>query len=173
LRSPAESETHNSILLEARNEFSDTQSAELSWNNYLSWNEGIRNYEIWLKIDDRPFEKIAENVTNRYIYSDSISGFDYCFAVKAIENGGNESYAWSNTGCVIFMPELFPYNVITPNDDRWNQSFVIRNIEFYPNSILSIYNRWGKKIEEFKDIGTPGRGPKMGRSFRIQRTITF
>lgn len=37
-------------------------------------------------------------------------------------------------------------NVITPNGDNKNDLFVIRGLDFYPNSQLTIYDRWGKKI---------------------------
>jgi gliding motility-associated-like protein len=39
-------------------------------------------------------------------------------------------------------------NVITPNGDGINEQFYITNIEYYPNSEIKIYNRWGKKIYE-------------------------
>jgi gliding motility-associated-like protein len=39
-------------------------------------------------------------------------------------------------------------NIITPNDDPYNQTFYIPNLEYYPNSTLVVYNRWGKKIYE-------------------------
>jgi gliding motility-associated-like protein len=45
--------------------------------------------------------------------------------------------------CQIEIP-----NVITPNGDGINDHFYITNIEFYPNSEIKIYNRWGKKIYE-------------------------
>lgn len=39
-------------------------------------------------------------------------------------------------------------NVITPNGDGINDHFYITNIEYYPNSEIKIYNRWGKRIYE-------------------------
>jgi len=40
-------------------------------------------------------------------------------------------------------------NVITPTPtDGLNDVFKVTNLEYYPNSILMIYNRWGKKIYE-------------------------
>ncbi|MGB4603694.1 MAG: gliding motility-associated C-terminal domain-containing protein [Bacteroidales bacterium] len=45
--------------------------------------------------------------------------------------------------CDITIP-----NVITPNGDGINDQFQIGNLEYYPNSEIKIYNRWGKKIYE-------------------------
>ena len=39
-------------------------------------------------------------------------------------------------------------NVITPNGDKDNQYFYIKNLESYPNSRLEIFDRWGLKIYE-------------------------
>ncbi len=40
------------------------------------------------------------------------------------------------------VPLFFP-NVITPNDDGLNDFFVISNAEYYTNTQLTVYNRWG------------------------------
>jgi gliding motility-associated-like protein len=42
--------------------------------------------------------------------------------------------------------DLIVPNVITPNSDGQNDFFKIPNIEFYPNSTMLIYNRWGERV---------------------------
>ena len=42
-------------------------------------------------------------------------------------------------------------NVFTPNGDGINDFFAIKNIEYFPNSRLEIFNRWGKLIYESND----------------------
>jgi gliding motility-associated-like protein len=39
-------------------------------------------------------------------------------------------------------------NVFTPNEDGINDTFVITGIEQFPNSALTIWNRWGKVVYE-------------------------
>ena len=37
-------------------------------------------------------------------------------------------------------------NVITPNGDGKNDIFLIKNLEYYPDSKLEVFNRWGTKV---------------------------
>lgn len=43
--------------------------------------------------------------------------------------------------CTVVVP-----NVITPNGDNVNDAFKINGLENFPNSTLTICNRWGKKV---------------------------
>ena len=45
--------------------------------------------------------------------------------------------------CEVFVP-----NVFSPNGDNANEQFVVKNLEKFPNSILTVYNRWGNKVYE-------------------------
>jgi gliding motility-associated-like protein len=38
------------------------------------------------------------------------------------------------------------YNAFSPNNDGNNDVFYIKNIELFPNSTLTIYNRWGNEV---------------------------
>ncbi|MFI5140772.1 MAG: gliding motility-associated C-terminal domain-containing protein [Bacteroidia bacterium] len=58
-------------------------------------------------------------------------------------------------GCVLYgrvvitiLPstELIFYNSFTPNGDGSNDSFIIGNLNLYPNNTLDIYNRYGQKV---------------------------
>ncbi|MCK5846559.1 MAG: gliding motility-associated C-terminal domain-containing protein [Bacteroidales bacterium] len=60
-----------------------------------------------------------------------------------IDNGCYDEVKLTSKDCKLEIP-----NVITPNGDGYNDVFIIDGIENYPNSILSIYNRWGKKVYE-------------------------
>lgn len=53
-----------------------------------------------------------------------------------------------NTEC-INIPNAF-----TPNGDGTNDTWVLRNIDFYPNCVVKVFNRWGKVVFE-SPIGYP------------------
>ncbi|MFB6258102.1 MAG: choice-of-anchor L domain-containing protein [Flavobacteriales bacterium] len=44
-------------------------------------------------------------------------------------------------GCELHIP-----NVISPNGDGDNEAFVIKNLEHYPKSSLTVFNRWGNEV---------------------------
>ncbi|MCW3083844.1 MAG: hypothetical protein JWP12_1210 [Bacteroidetes bacterium] len=64
----------------------------------------------------------------------------------------------SNNGCwdtvrfdyTIFSDVMVP-NVFTPNGDGKNDYLAFKNLEFFPGSALTVYNRWGNKIYESSD----------------------
>jgi len=51
---------------------------------------------------------------------------------------------------VILDDVLTVPNVITPNNDGFNDQFVVKNLEKYPENELFIYDRWGKLIYHAK-----------------------
>jgi uncharacterized repeat protein (TIGR01451 family)/gliding motility-associated-like protein len=57
------------------------------------------------------------------------------------------------------------FNSVSPNGDGYNDVFVIRNIENYPNNTVSIYNRWGVLVFEVNGYGHENvfRGISEGR----------
>jgi len=55
----------------------------------------------------------------------------------------SDSFSLNVKICPLTIP-----NVFTPNGDGVNDFFYIDGLEFYPNSTLIIYNRWGQKVLE-------------------------
>ena len=47
----------------------------------------------------------------------------------------------------VFVPNVVVPNVITPNGDNFNDVFVVNSDQF--SGKLEIYNRWGRKVEDF------------------------
>lgn len=60
---------------------------------------------------------------------------------------------------IVDMPLFFP-NVITPNDDGLNDCFVIANAEYYANTLLVVYNRWGGVVYSKSDYRNDWDGGK-------------
>ena len=45
--------------------------------------------------------------------------------------------------CMVIIP-----NVITPNGDNSNEYFKFKNLEHHPNTSVTIFDRWGRKVYE-------------------------
>jgi gliding motility-associated-like protein len=161
---PIATSNHNNILLKLTNTPDENEIAFMEWNSYSGWDASVEAYEIYLDIDSNGFQLIETISTsiNDFEFASKDLGFEHCFKVKALESGGNNAYSWSNIQCITFIPELYPYNIITPNNDKLNDFFVIENIEHYPNSVLTIFNRWGNKIYETKGYQNNWGGYKSG-----------
>ena len=55
-------------------------------------------------------------------------------------------------------------DIITPNDDGYNDTWLIKNIDLFPQAEVSVYNRWGKKIFTTKNLaGNPWDGRYEGK----------
>src|SRR5690606_10990109 len=123
------------------------KTVSLNWNAYKGWN--VVRYEIYTQADNGTFELLP---TQNLGASDTVltlsnmtsRGFNQCFRIKAIS--ADTRVSRSNEACVNFVNELKFYNIITPNNDGYNDAFVIENIELFPGAELSIYNRWGTEV---------------------------
>ncbi|HPS84169.1 MAG TPA: gliding motility-associated C-terminal domain-containing protein, partial [Bacteroidales bacterium] len=66
------------------------------------------------------------------------------YTVSILDSCGNESAVKSIT--IHNECEIRLTNVVTPNSDGHNESLVFPNLENYPGSELTVFNRWGKVI---------------------------
>ncbi len=140
------SSVHEHILLRIPEDRITENEATIEWNDYIGWSSGVDHYEIWMQVDSGEYSLLNEYASSTLEFRSEDLGFEHCFKVRASELNGNNAYSWSNIACVTFIPELYPYNIITPNDDGINDVFVIENIEHYPNAVLTVFNRWGRQI---------------------------
>ena len=61
-------------------------------------------------------------------------------------------------GCVV-IPQL-----ITPNNDGFNDEWRIRNIDLYPNAEVRVFNRWGKMVFSTRNLSdNPWDGTISGK----------
>lgn len=159
---PSSSLEHNNILLTSTEHEADS-STQITWNDYINWKEGVMNYEIWRQTDDSEYTLLGTSNELDKTFSYEYDGFDFCYKVKAVEEGGNTTFSWSNTTCVEFVPKINTYNFISPNQDPYNQNLTFERIKLYTNSILTIYNRYGTKISEFKNYQNNWDGMVNGK----------
>jgi gliding motility-associated-like protein len=71
----------------------------------------------------------------------------------------NESYTLvaENEVCVVV------YEIITPNNDGQNDTWVITGIEFYPEATVEVYDRWGKRVYHTEGYPQPWDGTHNGK----------
>jgi gliding motility-associated-like protein len=55
-----------------------------------------------------------------------------------------------------------PVNTFTPNEDNYNDTWVIDNMELYPNLKLQIFNKWGNLVHTIENEYTPWDGTYKG-----------
>ncbi|MEK6476072.1 gliding motility-associated C-terminal domain-containing protein [Catalinimonas sp. 4WD22] len=140
-----ESKVHHNIVLSAAIHEGEKQ-IELSWNSYVGWDEGVKTYELYRKLDESEnFELQGSSQHLKELLNTLNDGFDHCFYVKAISNT-SEYTSSSNEVCLSYDHPIFIPNVITPNGDGKNDFFVISNLELYHQNELQIFDRNGRLV---------------------------
>jgi gliding motility-associated-like protein len=139
----------------------------LSWSPYEGWEDGVDFYELevfndftrsWELVDIIPGDSTAYDVSDVY--------FDqphYCFRVRAYESGGLQALSLSNQVCIPVKPEIFAPNAFTPNADGYNDEFYLKGV-FIGEFQLMIFDRWGKKVFESRDLYQGWDGTYKGQS---------
>ncbi|CAG5077423.1 gliding motility-associated C-terminal domain-containing protein [Parvicella tangerina] len=61
---------------------------------------------------------------------------------------------YSDDIVVMVQAELLVTNTLTPNDDGYNDTWIIRSIENYPAANIDVYDRWGQRV--FHSVGYGG-----------------
>lgn len=141
------SRIHNTILLEGS--YDETlEEIQLSWNPYDNWDNGVKAYRIYRRLDD-------ENQYSAYLETDGdiqrinvqdlTDGLEHQYRVKAISYVDGV-HSWSNSVAFTFDHPLTIPNVFTPNSDGINDFFEVVNLHLYPENELVVINRWGKEV---------------------------
>jgi len=74
----------------------------------------------------------------------------YTIFYSATDDNGNVAEEVTRSVNVVGYPVTIP-KAFTPNGDTINDTWVIENIDQYPNAEILIYNRWGAKVFEVKN----------------------
>jgi gliding motility-associated-like protein len=92
---------------------------------------------------------------------------DATIRVAAVSQYGCVSPVTQLAVRVVIEDDIEIYNSVSPNGDGVNDIFRIRNIDFYPENRVSIYNRWGVEVYSATSYGqgdTFFKGYSDGRS---------
>lgn len=88
---------------------------------------------LWSTSSTSPYLHVEGLPIGTYFYSVTVTGCD----------SKSDTIQVDVIVCDLTIP-----NIITPNSDNLNDVFKVENLSFYPNSVLIVFNRWGKKIYE-------------------------
>lgn len=92
---------HQTIFLESGEVSRCDQTIDLKWTAYNNWTAGVARYEIWYRkngLNPQLAGSVAGN-TLAYVFENADDQTEYCFSVRAIENG-SETMASSNEVCL-------------------------------------------------------------------------
>jgi gliding motility-associated-like protein len=77
------------------------------------------------------------------------------------------AYARDKNGCGLSVPfEVYVLDYprfFTPNGDGYNDVWKIKNLDLFPNAIITIYDRYGKLIKEINAINPSWNGKYIGK----------
>lgn len=141
------SKVHNTIQLTGQAD-TTTEVITFQWNHYQNWDGGVKQYELWRKLDESPgYVALATVPGNENTFSSALAsdGFEHHYLIRAVDASGNNE-SWSNDLELKFENQVFVPNVFTPNGDVYNEDFTIKKIELYKNSELTVIDRWGKTV---------------------------
>jgi len=55
--------------------------------------------------------------------------------------------------------------IITPNSDGYNDTWIIKNIDLFPNAEVFVFNRWGERVFHTKNLlANPWDGTSGGKA---------
>ena len=114
-----------------------------SINNSLEMSGGIVDSNITTSTEDIDDTNsiLIENLTTGTYVIEILSDQNDC--LDPIQEYLNVNYDDENC---LWIPTVF-----SPNSDGINDTFEIYGMEYYPNAIVEIYNRWGQLIYESKN----------------------
>lgn len=71
----------------------------LNWNRYINWEEGVKEYRIYVSENFSPFTLLAtvQGTANQYYHMDINDNTSYCYIIRAVSN--NNRTSTSNKTC--------------------------------------------------------------------------
>jgi gliding motility-associated-like protein len=104
---------------------------------YITWSDG----SLGMKLDERGPGSVELEVTdgNQCIFTSSYT------------------LASENENCVTI------YEIITPNNDGYNDTWRMPGLEYYPNATVEVYDQWGKQVFYSRGYEQPWDGTYDGK----------
>jgi gliding motility-associated-like protein len=111
---------------------------------------------IWTIISQPANGTISFNQDGSFIYTPNLNflGSD-SFTYRLCDVDGDCDQA---TVTIVIEDVVLPNQVLTPNGDEDNETFIINGIQFYPQNNLTVYNRWGNKVYQKSGYNNEWKG---------------
>jgi gliding motility-associated-like protein len=132
----------NSAFLGTATQFTDLSTVSPGSITSWFWDFGDNDSTSSYSLLENPIHTYAETGT----YTVTL--------VVQTNNGCRDTIRYEYT----IISELQIPNVFTPNGDGKNDLLAFKNIEYFPNTALTIYNRWGNKIYTSTDYRNDWNG---------------
>lgn len=133
---------HNSIYVFPYQDSINCHFAiRLSWNRYVNWNDGVKEYQILVSQNFGPWQllDIVNGSANQYYHIDVQDNTSYCYRIRAISNTGKTST--SNQTCFYTnLPDLPLYinaDYATVENNSIHLSFTLDT-----NATICNYQLW-------------------------------
>lgn len=141
----------------------------LTWNPYEEWRFGVQSYQIEVLNDTTGRWEVVDVVQgNITTYRDEITNYNqqyYCYRIRAIELGGNNTESLSNEDCIRVETTIQGPNAFTPNGDDQNDLFYLSGFHVQTYN-LKIYSRWGMLLFETNNMADGWDGTYQGQPVR-------
>lgn len=155
------------IVLDQKN-CTDTFNITITEPDYITMTYDVNPVTC---IDQHNGEAFAYPVGGNGGYNYEWSNGDLTYNASGLYGGTAELIVTDILGClgygsvdipVIEIGCIDPVNAFSPNGDAYNDTWVIDNMELYPNIEVNIYNRWGNLIKKYNNIYDPWNGQING-----------
>lgn len=125
---------------------------DLTWNEYMTWDQGVKKYEVIRRDPSKPDSAIITGGPGFNNHVDDKLNYDeglYWYRIIAYENPNDTTSAKSvsNEIQLIQAPLLHVPNAFTINGDSLNEVWNVVPV-FVKDYHIKVFNRWGEKVWE-------------------------
>lgn len=140
-------------------------NGDIATNVFLSWDEASAVTILADKIEDlRVVGFSIEKQQWVNLGNDSTTGSLIDGNIKSAAFIPNE-YEIITLGSVLEAgADIVVYDIVTPNNDGFNDTFIIKGLDAYPENEVFIYNRWGVEVYSKKRYDNTFEGISEARA---------